>query len=98
MATFSHRRLSIHIALTVAGRLASQLIWRRPTRPHDRIWTEVFAWWPVFPRDEHSLFWLETIWRRINPETMRWEYRSFRTDAEKLREAESLRDLPPMIH
>ena len=46
------------------------------------LWREWYAWFPVFPIDDH-VFWLEEVWRRRNPQTERWEYRSFRSDREK---------------
>ncbi|WP_083872909.1 hypothetical protein [Agrobacterium albertimagni] len=46
------------------------------------LWREWYAWFPIMPVDDH-LFWLEQVWRRRNPQTGRWEYRSFRSDREK---------------
>ncbi len=99
MSIFQNRRyFTAGNAFGALARLTAKLVRKSPTRPQDRIWTETFAWLPVFPSDERSLFWLETVWQRINPGTMRWEHRSFRSDAEKLREASDRRDQPPMIH
>lgn len=63
-----------------------------------RLWTEGFIWWPVWPTDERRFFWLETVWRRRHATTGRWEYRSFRTEAEKEREAEDVACRPPLVH
>ncbi|AWC25220.1 hypothetical protein CO731_04714 [Aminobacter sp. MSH1] len=77
---------------------AGQLISPAPVQKQQRAWAGAFAWFPVLPSDERDFFWLEAIWRRRHPVTMRWEYRSFRTDTAKLREAASLADRPPLIH
>lgn len=63
-----------------------------------RLWNTVFVWWPVWPGDEDRLFWLEQVWRRRHPATLQWEYRSFRTEAERLSEAAELARRPPLIH
>ncbi len=49
-------------------------------------WKVWYAWRPVFPIDDHGAFWLEDVWHRRHPQTGRHEYRSFRTEAAKLRE------------
>ncbi|MCJ8240675.1 hypothetical protein MKJ03_20265 (plasmid) [Rhizobium sp. SSM4.3] len=53
----------------------------------DNLWREWYAWFPVKPIDENQLFWLETIWRRIDPETSGWIYKSFRSDLQRETEA-----------
>ncbi|OYW32715.1 MAG: hypothetical protein B7Y12_01170 [Rhizobiales bacterium 24-66-13] len=63
-----------------------------------RVWTPLFIWWPVWPSDEQHFFWLELVWRRRHPMTQQWEYRSFRTAAEKQREADDSAGWPPLIH
>lgn len=82
-------RLFMFVAGTGAGSAAH--------RNAAAMWRETFACWPVWPDDEHGLFWLEPLWRRRNPVTLRWEYRSWRSDAEKSCEAEVLTNLP-LIH
>lgn len=49
-------------------------------------WAVWYAWRPVFPVDDHGFFWLEDVWHRRDPRTGRQDYRSFRTEAAKLRE------------
>ncbi|EHJ95465.1 hypothetical protein [Agrobacterium tumefaciens] len=46
------------------------------------LWHEWYAWFLVKLKDDH-LFWLERVWRRRNPQSGWWEYRSFRSDREK---------------
>lgn len=52
----------------------------------EHLWRDWYAWFPVKPFDD-GLFWLEIVWRRRNPQTGRWEYKSFRTAREKDEEA-----------
>lgn len=49
----------------------------------DTLWTQWYAWRPVFPIDDRGPFWLEVIWRRRQPATGRYEYRTFRTEEAK---------------
>lgn len=51
----------------------------------DGLWHEYYAWKPVFPSDETGIFWLETVWRR-RVWRDKWQYKSFRSDAEKATE------------
>jgi hypothetical protein len=82
-----------------AGRLAARhLAGLGPDPSLQRIWTETFVWWPVLPNDESGLFWLESVWHRRHRETQRWEYRSFRSDAEKMRDVAKQNDWPPLVH
>lgn len=53
----------------------------------EHLWRQWHAWFPVRPTDEGGLFWLESVWRRRNPQTGRWEYKSFRSNQEKDDEA-----------
>ena len=92
ISSLTHRL--IHNGLAFAGQFMSPA--RVPRQ--QRAWTEAFAWFPVLPSDERDFFWLEAVWRRRHPVTMRWEYRSFRTDTAKSREAASLADRPPLVH
>jgi hypothetical protein len=57
-----------------------------------------FAYWPVWPNDEQHLFCLEPVWGWRHSLTKRWEYRSFRNNAEKSREADDVANLPPLVH
>ncbi|GAU85887.1 hypothetical protein [Bosea sp. BIWAKO-01] len=57
-----------------------------PIPAADCIWSGWYAWRPVFPSDDAGPFWLEALWHRRHPVTGRWEYRTFRSEAEKLRE------------
>jgi hypothetical protein len=52
----------------------------------EHLWREWYAWFPVKPVDD-GLFWLETAWRRRNPQSGQWEYKSFRSAQEKDEEA-----------
>lgn len=61
------------------------------------LWEPTFAWWPVWPDDERGMFWLEPLWQRRHPLTRRWQYRSWRSEAEKARESRDLTRLP-LIH
>lgn len=55
-------------------------------RGAESLWHTCYAYWPVLPIDERGPFWLEPLWCRRNPETGRWQYRSFRSEQVKLRE------------
>lgn len=52
---------------------------RRPSR---RNWLHWYAWYPVLPAND-TLCWLEIVFRR-KAATGRWEYRSTRSDRERL--------------
>lgn len=52
----------------------------------EHLWREWYAWFPVMPIDDR-IFWLEDLWRRRNPRTGLWEYKSFRSNQEKDEEA-----------
>ncbi len=52
-------------------------------RSGDYIWHKFYAWRPVFPSDDHGIFWLEYLWRRRDKHRHCWVYRSFRTKSEK---------------
>ncbi|TZG34095.1 hypothetical protein AGR1_15340 [Agrobacterium sp. B1(2019)] len=53
----------------------------------EHLWREWYAWFPVKPVDEDGLFWLEPVWRRRNPQTGAWAYKSCRSEREKDEEA-----------
>lgn len=46
----------------------------------EHLWRGWYAWFPVKPGDENGLFWLETVWRRRDPITGAWAYRSCRSE------------------
>lgn len=54
-------------------------------RDAEGLWHKHYAWVPVMPSDETSFFWLETVWRR-KVWRNKWQYKSFRSDAEKATE------------
>lgn len=51
-------------------------------RPSKGIWLHWYAWYPVLPADD-TLCWLEIVFRR-KAATGRWEYRSTRSERERL--------------
>lgn len=58
---------------------------RRGTGMVFHLW---FAWYPVWPEDEHGIFWLEPVWVRYSIANRRWSYRSFRTEQQKREQRE----------
>ena len=55
------------------------LIDRKPPR---RVWLHWYAWYPVLPAND-TLSWLEIVFRR-KATTGGWEYRSTRSERERL--------------
>lgn len=81
----------------ITRRLVADVVAGNAARAAAALWQPAFAWWPVWPDDEHGVFWLEPLWQRRDPRTRRWHYRSWRPEADKSR---AISDLTrrPLIH